>query len=278
MVETDLSVYLLYKDKKSMKQFILDVQDTTLVCRKYGKAGIPVIMIHGACTDVDFFNDTAIFLSNNYIVYTYDRRGYGRNEEVENHELSKQVNDVLTLIRAIGQPCHIVAHSAGSLIGMLLAEQYPAEILSLFMYEPIANDLVIKNEQYFMCLNRVKEKIEQKKYYNALQVFFSLLGEKDIRGREATEEELEHMNQNYMCFIKEEFQEVYGVHIAYAKIKHLLITIGIGELSKQTVCNEMALALSKILSCTCVHFPGGHNCPFDLPREFSYMTKSILET
>ena len=57
-----------------MKTFIIEATDTFLHGRQYGDDGSPVVLIHGACVDADFWNDCAAHLSKHHRVFTYDRR------------------------------------------------------------------------------------------------------------------------------------------------------------------------------------------------------------
>ena len=125
-----------------MKTFIIEATDTFLHGRQYGDDGSPVVLIHGACVDADFWNDCAAHLSKHHRVFTYDRRGYGRNEETDDHSIHIQAEDACRLIRLIGEPCFVVGHSAGSLIAMELALTHPELIRGIFLYEPVKNDLL----------------------------------------------------------------------------------------------------------------------------------------
>ena len=95
------------------------------------------ILIHGACVDSDFFHDTAQILARQFSVYTYDRRGYGRSNSCTDHTILTQVEDVVGLIRQISTPCHIVAHSGGTVIAMELAAKHPSLVRKLVLHEPI---------------------------------------------------------------------------------------------------------------------------------------------
>lgn len=252
------------------------MKDTNLFCRRYGEHGESVVLIHGACADADFFHDTAVYLSKRYKVCTYDRRGYGRNENVREHSLETQADDVKKLIEKTGCPCHIIAHSAGTIIAMLLALKYPETIKSLLLYEPVASMLVKNDKAYLQALAETEKRIENGRYMSAAIRFFSLMGEKDKRAREASEEEMEHAVQNYRCFIQYEFHEISHTLPDIEKIK-VPAVIGLGDQSLGAVREEMARELAKKMNCEVLAFPGGHNCPYDLPKEFACMAGSILE-
>lgn len=259
-----------------MEEFLLKVKDTELTCRKYGSGGEPLVMIHGACVDADFFCETAEILSAFYTVYTYDRRGYGRNPEVEAHDFDVQAEDAKKLIDYIGVPCHVIAHSAGTIIGIKLAIKYPQRIRTIILYEPIAICLVTEHTDYMETMEQIQRKRMEQEYIKALYKFLPLMGKTDKRAREATEEEISHVMKNHLCFMKEEFEELNDMELNLQKTS-VPTVVGIGELSRDTVREEMACKTAQILQGDLLYFPGGHNCPFDLPREFSYLVRGILE-
>lgn len=110
----------------------------------------------------------------------------------------------------------------------------------------------------------------------AISLFFSLMGEKDKRARSASKVELQHVNKNFRNFIQYEFYEIYYASIEVEKIQ-VPICIGLGEQSLNTAREKMAMYLKEKIKCELFYFPAGHNCAFDLPKEFSYLVSKILE-
>lgn len=266
-----------------MKTFIIEATDTSLYCRRYGASGSPVVLIHGACVDADFWNDCAVHLSKYHRVFTYDRRGYGRNEDVENHSIEVQAEDACCLIRSIGEPCFVVGHSAGSLIAMELALIHPELINGIFLYEPVKNDLLEGEHSdvinaYKQAIAEVTTKAANHKYAKAVTLFLPLMGEKDSRGRAASDDELKHMFKNCFCFVKHELSALHDYqpdydHLSYSGIP---ITLGLGENSRNSARERMAQILVDKLQADLLYFPGGHNCPYDLPREFTYLLEGAI--
>ena len=221
-----------------MDTFFSPVSDGKLYCRKYGQ-GLPIILIHGACVDSDFFHDTAQILARQFSVYTYDRRGYGRSNSCTDHTILTQVEDVVGLIRQISTPCHIVAHSGGTVIAMELAAKHPSLVRKLVLHEPIDTE----------CM--------------------------DI-ARDATDEELQHIGQNCRCFAQHEFDQFFSYSADASALANIPITIGVGEQSRDSHRWTVAHGLAHKLNAGLIFYPGAHNCAFDLPREFAYLTAGIL--
>ena len=266
-----------------MDSFIIEVTGTALYCRQYGSEGSPVVLIHGACVDADFWEDCARVLSKRHRVFTYDRRGYGRNDDAEDYGIPVQAEDAFFLIKHIGEPCFVVGHSAGSLVAMELAIAHPEVVKSMLLYEPVKNDL-LDNEHsdvidaYKQTMADVNEKAMNRKFAKAVTLFLPLMGEKDSRARAASDEELKHMFKNCFCFVKHELSSLHDYQPDYERLSQLAIpiTIGLGENSRRSARNRMAELITEKLSADLLYFPGGHNCPYDLPREFAYLLEGNI--
>ncbi len=266
-----------------MKTFIIEATDTVLHGRQYGSEGSPVVLIHGACVDADFWNDNAVLLSKHHRVFTYDRRGYGRNEDTADHSIKVQAEDACCLIRSIGEPCFVVGHSAGSLVTMELALTHPELLTGVMLYEPVKDDLLDQEhseviDAYKQTIADVKEKAANRKYTKAVTLFLPLMGEKDSRARAASDDELKHMFKNCFCFVKHELSDLHDYHPDYNRLSKLDIpvTIGLGENSRESARGRMAQILVDKLQSDLLYFPGGHNCPYDLPREFTYLLEGNI--
>lgn len=266
-----------------MNSFIIEATGTTLYCRQYGNEGTPVVLIHGACVDADFWRDCAEILCKHHRVFTYDRRGYGRNEETADRSIPFQAEDAFLLLQRIGEPCFVVGHSAGSLIAMELASSHPELITGMLLYEPVKNDLLDNEhsdvvDDYKQVMADVQEKAMNRKFAKAVTLFLPLMGEKDARARAATDEEMKHMFKNCFGFIKYELNDLHDYQPDYDCLSRLPlpITLGLGENSRGSARERMAEILAEKLHADLLYFPGGHNCPYDLPREFTYLLEGNI--
>lgn len=245
--------------------------------REYGQ-GEPVVMIHGACVDSDFFADTAAVLGRVFSVYTYDRRGYGRSEKgSDDHSIAAQAEDASALIRRIGVSCHIVSHSGGTAIAMELAAKHPELVRRVVLHEPVDAACRDERSKTADALREIGESIRAKKYNKAICQFMPLLGARDPRARAATDDELLHMGQNCRCFAEHEFFEVFSYAADPSALRGMNISVGLGENSYGTHREAVAKGLAEKLGASLIAFPGGHNCAFDLPREFAWIACGILQ-
>lgn len=246
-----------------------------LFFQRIGK-GEPLIMIHGACVDSDFFADTAKILARWYTVYIYDRRGYGRSTDCEESTVALQVTDLAALIRQIGTPCHIAAHSAGTIIAMGLIEQYPQLVRNVLLHEPLDAGSLPAECAVSETFRKIVCKIRAGKINSAMAQFLPLIGERDPRARDVRPEELLHTDRNRRQFMMFEADEFFRYCAPIDAISRSNITIGIGELSKDTFRWTVSTELARKSGASLLYFPGGHNCAYDLPNEFAYLTAGAI--
>jgi pimeloyl-ACP methyl ester carboxylesterase len=68
-------------------------------------------------------------------VYTFDRRGHGACGDTTPYAAEREREDIAAMLRAIGEPAHLLGHSAGGILALQAAERC-RELLSLILYEP----------------------------------------------------------------------------------------------------------------------------------------------
>lgn len=261
------------------KEFFVKRNEVSLYCRRYGTGEETILMIHGACVDCDFWGEAAQMLSGSFTVITYDRRGYGRSSESADnmYSVQEQAADAAAIIRRVGRPCYIVAHSGGTTIAMELASLHPYLVQRMLLHEPAAVDCVPENAEFCKNLELIRKMIADERYTQALAKFLPFIGEKDERAREMTDIEQRHMGKNLRHFIRNEFLDFFSYCANRSSLQNTSVSIGVGELSRGTPRWEMAVGLGDKLQAKMVYFPGSHNCAFDLPREFSYLVEGALQ-
>lgn len=250
-------------------------KNVTLYCRSYS-SGIPLVMIHGSCVDSDFFGETAAALSKIFCVHIYDRRGHGRSSEPEDNDYSiaAQVADVASVIQNIGEPCYVVAHSAGTVIAMELAVTYPNLVRHLLMHEPPSSLFLSEDHPRLTKLNNIQQLIASGKYIRALNHFLYMMGAQDHRARQNTAEESQRSRKNSSIFIKYEFEQTFYYEPKCEQLKQIPVTIGLGDADREF--HPSILTMARLISCEVAYYPGQHNCAFDLPLDFARMTTGIF--
>ena len=83
-------------------------------------SGPPLVAVHGGIGDRSRWTHLADRLADRFTLHLLDRRGRGAStrESTEPYALEREVEDVLAVIDAAGEPVRYLGHSYGALIGM----------------------------------------------------------------------------------------------------------------------------------------------------------------
>lgn len=118
---------------------VVSADGTRLSARRSGR-GVPVVLVHGSLSSKDnALIMTEAALSDEFLVWCYDRRGRGRSGDGQDYSLDREVDDLLAVLDVAGSPAHVVAHSFGAIVALLAAQAAPAAVRSLTLYEPPLN-------------------------------------------------------------------------------------------------------------------------------------------
>jgi pimeloyl-ACP methyl ester carboxylesterase len=212
------------------------------------------------------------------MVITYDRRGHARSNTPPDNDysISAQANDAAKIIQHFNQPARVIAHSGGAVIAMELISTHPTLVNQVILYEPPISDCLERDNEFLDALDEIMGFISKDKPTRALNRFWQILGNKDERARVSTPEETRNLKENSQVFIRHEFVSMFYYKPNYKRLKEHLIYIAVGELSEAPHVRLIASLLLRELSCEMIHYPGMHNCAFDLPASFAYMSAGIL--
>ena len=176
----------------------------------------------------------------------------------------------------LGGRVDLVGHSAGAVIAMECISSHPELFNRILLHEPPVSCGSIRAPDDQKMLEKVSNFIKNEKYVGALAVFLAKIGEKDKRARESTDEELNNFDRDCSCFIKNEFFNIFNYVPEKSSLANANITIGIGELTHAAEKDYLHQQLASEIGADVVYFPGAHNGPFDLPKEFAYIAMGIL--
>ena len=98
-------------------------------------SGPPLLLVHGGVCDHLAWYYVVPLLAQKFTVYTYDRRGRGESGNTPPYSVEREVEDVAAMLAAIGEPAHLLGHSAGGMLALAAAER-TNDLLSLVLYEP----------------------------------------------------------------------------------------------------------------------------------------------
>ncbi|WP_174562540.1 alpha/beta fold hydrolase [Nocardia acidivorans] len=97
--------------------------------------GESVVLLHGAFVDSRMFAPAMPSLVGRFRVYTNDRRGHGHTPDVDG-PLSYEVmaeDTIAFLEKVVGEPAHLVGHSDGANVALLVALRRPDLVRKLVL-------------------------------------------------------------------------------------------------------------------------------------------------
>lgn len=98
--------------------------------------GRPLLLVHGAFSDhITNWAQVWPFLTRTFRVYAIARRGRGSTSATAGHSISDEANDVIEIMRSIGEPVILLGHSYGAHCALHAAARAPDCVSKLVLYE-----------------------------------------------------------------------------------------------------------------------------------------------
>jgi pimeloyl-ACP methyl ester carboxylesterase len=113
---------------------ILSKDGTPIGFRRSG-TGPPLIFVHGTTADHRSWAKVSPSLEQHFTVYAMDRRGRGASGDGPDYDFMREVEDVVALVEATGEPAFLFGHSFGGLLS-LEAVLLTDNVRWLILYEP----------------------------------------------------------------------------------------------------------------------------------------------
>lgn len=243
--------------------------------------GEPLLLIHGAIVDADLYRRSAELLARFYRVITFDRRGSSRSvcKGERTFCLQDQVDDIRDLLDALGiESAYVFGASAGAAIGQCFLQTYPERVRHLIMYEPAMHAVMMDEPDVREWIEQMQDLIRRRKYNTAVLQFARHIASFDERSPKRDPETSCREIGNHEYMLTQEFpaQISYQPDMEKLKAAAAKITVAAGEKSGNTVYVRTALRLGEILGKKVLYYPGYHNLPYDLPREFAMCVLGTL--
>jgi pimeloyl-ACP methyl ester carboxylesterase len=111
--------------------------------------GEPVVLVHGSASDCRTWDQQKNEFARRFRTIVYSRRFHWPNEPIGkgvDYSMQQQVDDLGSLITLLqASPAHLVGHSYGAFLCLLLAIQQPGLVRSLVLAEPPVITLFVSN-------------------------------------------------------------------------------------------------------------------------------------
>lgn len=118
---------------------VLTVNGTGLAMRESGD-GVPLVLVHGGVSDLRTWDNQVAAFSERFRTIAYSRRYHCPNPPISPDApdpVQTHADDLAGLIESLDAgPVHVVGHSWGGLIALVLALQRPDLMRSLVLVEP----------------------------------------------------------------------------------------------------------------------------------------------
>jgi len=98
-------------------------------------SGPALLLVHGGLCDHLAWHFVAPLLTRHFTVWTFDRRGHGESGETQPWSFAREVEDIHALLSKVGEPVHLLGHSAGAILALSAASRAD-RLRSLILYEP----------------------------------------------------------------------------------------------------------------------------------------------
>lgn len=267
------------------ERYITAGDGARLFCREAGE-GTPLLMIHGAACDSDFYLELGGRMSGQYRVILYDRRGYGRSDGGASGardsaaHFSRLASDAACVLRQLDAAGAVVLGcSYGALVALYLAGQYPELVDRTLMHEPPAYSMLPDDADGWKKIQDILNCLEQRKFVRALNRFLLFLATASAPSeRPMTQAEEESFMRNGLYFIEHEFAFGFDRSLAVPLLSGRTNPAFLrGAKGEGTPLYECAKRLAERQGCAVYQVPGNHNGAREQPDEFGDALCELLQ-
>ena len=258
-------------------KFIVNRENCILKCEIRG-SGLPLILIHGVASDAKYFEQAAEKLADDFSVITYDRRGYSESTADENADYSvrTQAEDAYCVIKAAGlEKIAVAGCSAGGIIALELAYQYPENVEKMLLHEPPIAMTEKSRKKIDDWLIELEEDAKKRRLTKAMLHFFKAIGGTDPTAKSQPLERQAQNLENMKTFLYHELHEflTYYKKLDKDRIPAADTTIASGMEDVNGIFSAAGIETANIMGVRSLSVPGYHNLPNERPEVFAGIIK-----
>ena len=112
--------------------------------------GDPVVFVHGSASDYRTWQSQLDDIGNHHRAIAYSRRYHWPNARIPegvDYSMTEHVDDLAALLDSLAAgPVHLVGHSYGAFVAVLLAGRQPRRVRTLVLAEPPVVTLFVSNK------------------------------------------------------------------------------------------------------------------------------------
>jgi pimeloyl-ACP methyl ester carboxylesterase len=153
-------------------------KDGTSIAFERNGQGPALILIDGAICYRGFGPMPALsaLLSENFTVYTYDRRGRGESSDTQPYAVEREVEDLEALINEAGGSAFVYGISSGAALALEAALRLGSKIRKLAIYEPPYNSDASAQQAAKAYATEIRELIAAGRRGDAVARFMGYVG------------------------------------------------------------------------------------------------------
>lgn len=261
---------------------------SSFFCRTMGQ-GRPLLLIHGAAVDSEFFYEVGQYFAPHYRVITYDRSGFGRSVRADDPtEMTckdyfiGQGDDAAFVLESLapGEKALVVGCSCGGAIAGFFAGYHPELVERVLIHEPPIYALMEDDLTGWEHIRAIHEALDKGKYNRALNRFLLFLTDSSSTSdKPMTEAEMDNFMTNGLNFMRFEFRHGFDHDLMVPSLPaevHPAILRGLDSEGRPLyVC---AQRVSDMLGCPVREVRGGHNAAREIPEEFAADVLPLLQS
>lgn len=126
----------------------IDVNRVKLEYVEQGQ-GEPIVFIHGSASDYRTWQNQLNVFDKQFRTIAYSRRYHWPNQPIVegvDYSMAEHIEDLKMLLNTLkAKPAHLIGHSYGALIALVLASEEPQYVRSLVLAEPPAVSLFVSD-------------------------------------------------------------------------------------------------------------------------------------
>lgn len=248
----------------------LDVPGASLYYETKG-TGPLLLMIPGANGTTSSFIPVSQYLSKQFTVVLYDRRGFSRSklvgEQDYDRRLETDADDASRLIQHLSdQPAFVLGSSSGAIVSLKLLLRHPSLVRVLIPHEPPAVSLLGEPDasNWKAFFREVYDTYRQEGVQQGMQKFAArLMNEQEaanLKQRVAPNSGDEDAARNYVYWFEHELRQYSSATFdvtALAGFRERLVILG-GKESCHQLPYQIGKVLAEKLGLEVVEVPGGH--------------------
>lgn len=123
-----------------IESFVQSADGTRLRTVRAGD-GPAVVLVHGTVGSARDWSQVIPRMASEFTVVAFDRRGRGGSDDAGDYSIDREIEDVVAVISAVGPPAHLVGHSFGAVLSLLVAARAGDRVGRLVLYEPPVGDV-----------------------------------------------------------------------------------------------------------------------------------------